>query len=226
VADLQGVADRIVTRRRAGDAQDDVLGAWIAARDRGELGDDDVRAEVITLLLAGHETTANAVAWTLGLLARHPAALAAVTDDAKAQGHEVVDAAISEGLRLYPPAWTVARAVTEPFELGGATIPAGSYAFVPIAAVHRDPAWWPDPDTFRLDRWAATPERGTFLPFGVGGRRCIGEHFARLEAREVIAAALRRAEIIAEGPLPEVEPTVTLRPRGGLRLQFKPLATP
>jgi cytochrome P450 len=219
VAALNGVVDRIVARRRASPAVDDVLGAWIEARDRGELDDDDLRAEVLTLLLAGHETTANAIAWTLALLARDPVACASVTDDV-IHGHTTLaDAAISEGMRLYPPAWVVARAVSEDFDLGTAILPAGAYAFVPIATLHRDPRFWPDPDAFRLDRWTRPPAKGTYLPFGGGPRRCIGEHFARLEAREIIAAVLRRATIEADGPLPEPEPTVTLRPRGGLRLR-------
>jgi cytochrome P450 len=113
------------------------------------------------------------------------------------------------------------RAVREPFDLGDATLPAGAYAFVPIAAIHRDPRVWPDPDAFRLDRWATPPSRGTYLPFGGGPRRCIGEHFARLEAREMVAAVLRRAVLEPVGPLPAPDPTVTLRPRGGLWLKAR-----
>lgn len=222
IADLNGVVDRIVARRREKPAIDDVLGAWISQRDRNELDDDDLRAEVLTLLLAGHETTANAVAWTLGLLSHHPEALTAVVADVDAGRTELVDAAISEGMRLYPPAWIVARAVTTDFDLGPATLPAGAYAFVPIATIHRDPAHWPDPGAFLLGRWTQSPAKGTYLPFGGGPRRCIGEHFARLEAREVLAAVLKKCTIEADGPLPAAEPSVTLRPKGGLRLRVKP----
>jgi cytochrome P450 len=222
IAALNGVVDRIVARRRAGTAVDDVLGTWIAQRDRGELTDEDLRSEVLTLLLAGHETTANAVAWTLGLLARNPDACATVAADCAAGHTAMADAAISEGMRLFPPAWIVARAVREPFDLGTAVLPAGAYAFVPIATMHRDPRFWAEPDAFRLDRWASPPAKGTYLPFGGGPRRCVGEHFARLEAREIVAAVLRRATIAADGPLPTPEPTVTLRPRGGLRLRISP----
>jgi cytochrome P450 len=219
VAELRGVVDRLVARRRAGEARDDVLGAWIAARDRGELDDDDLRAEVLTLLLAGHETTANAVAWTMGLLALHPDARDAVAKDAREGRTDLVDAAISEAMRLYPPAWIVARAVKEAVDLGTATIPAGAYVFVPIAAIHRDPNLWSDPDAFRLDRWTSAPAKGTYLPFGWGPRRCIGEHFAKLEAREIVAAVLRRATLEPAGPLPEPDPSVTMRPKGGLRVR-------
>jgi cytochrome P450 len=225
VGALRGVVDRIVAKRRAGDAKDDVLGAWIAARDRGELDDDDLRAEVLTLLLAGHETTANAVAWTLGLLAREPETLAKVAADVDSGSTKLADAAISEGMRLYPPAWIVARAVREPFDLGPATIPAGAYAFVPIAAIHRDPRYWTEPDAFRLERWEKAPVKGAYLPFGGGPRRCIGEHFARLEAREILAAVLRRATLTADGPLPRSVPTVTLRPDGGMWVRVKPRPT-
>ncbi|MCB9665353.1 MAG: cytochrome P450 [Alphaproteobacteria bacterium] len=221
IASLRRIADRLVLQRRQGDARDDVLGTWIAARDAGELDDDDLRAEVLTLLLAGHETTANAVAWTLGLLAQDPDALDAVTHAARAGDTALVDAAVAEGLRLYPPAWVVSRTTHAPLDLGATTLPAGAYAFVGIAAIHRHPDLWEEPDAFRLDRWTQQPPKDAWLPFGGGPRRCIGEHFARLEAREILAATLRRARVEPVGPLPPPQASVTLRPKGGMWVRVR-----
>jgi unspecific monooxygenase len=116
----------------------------------------------------------------------------------------------------------VARALREHVDVGPAVLPAGAYVFVPIAAIHRDARCWPDPDAFRIDRWSSAPLRGTYLPFGGGPRRCIGEHFARLEAREIVAAVLRRGVVEPVGPLPTAQASVTLRPRGGLHLRVRP----
>ena len=218
VASLHAVADAIIGRLRSGPAPG-VIGASIAANDRGDLSSSDLRGEVITLLLAAHETTANTVAWTLGLLTHAPEVLASVSADARLGQMGLVDAAVSEGVRLFPPAWVLARDIREPIDLGSATLPAGSRVFVPIAAIHRDPRTWRDPDAFRPDRWTAPAQKGTYLPFGAGPRGCIGEHLARLESREVVTRVLQQARIEAVEGLPEPEPGVTLRPRGDMKLR-------
>lgn len=232
VRELDAIVGRLIARRRAaGPLEGDLLADWILAADAGELTVEDLHAEVVTMLLAGHETTANTMAFTLALLATHPGEQEEVAAALFGEAGEDVaplERAIQEGLRLYPPAWAIARATTEPVELGGGAAggpvaPVGSYLFVPIAAIHRDPRWWSDPDDFRPDRHLTPAARGTFVPFGVGPRRCIGEHFARTEARIVLAAVLR-AFVVEADALPGTFPSVTLRPDGPVRLRLRPRA--
>lgn len=210
IAALDALTDRVIARRRAaGGSPDDLLGRWLAAAARGELDEADVRSEVLTTLLAGQETIANAVGWTLALLAHHPAQARA----------EDVDAIVSEGLRLYPPTWILARRARVPLDLGGQTIPAGSSLFLPTYTLQRDPVGWPDPERFDPARWAGGPT-GAWLPFGDGPRRCLGQHLARFELRAFVGGALRRGPITPDGPMPAPVASINLRPKGGLRLRF------
>jgi cytochrome P450 len=223
VRDLHAVVERLVARRRAlGPLEGDLLADWIRAADEGALSPEDLRAEVVTMLLAGHETTANAMSFTLALLATHPEEQAKVAAGLAVDDLVPLQNAFNEGLRLYPPAWVLARAVSADLDLGGTVAKPGSFLFVPIAAIHRDPRWWTDPDTFRPDRHLALSPaaRAAFLPFGVGPRRCIGEHFARTEARIALATVLRAFDITADA-VPDANPTVTLRPRGPVTLRLR-----
>jgi cytochrome P450 len=224
VRELHAVVERLVARRRAsGPLEGDLLADWIRAADAGELSAEDLRAEVVTMLLAGHETTANAMSFTLALLATHPEEQAKVAAGLAENDLAPLERAFNEGLRLYPPAWVLARAVSDDLDLGPTVVHAGAFLFVPIAAIHRDSRWWTDPDTFHPDRHLALSAgaRAAFLPFGVGPRRCIGEHFARTEARIALATVLRTFEVTADA-VPAANPTVTLRPRGPVRLQLRP----
>lgn len=222
VAALDEVVARLVARRREAPLDGDLLADWIRAADAGELSREDLHAEVVTMLLAGHETTANAMSFTLALLGAHPEEQARVVAGLDAGDPGPLDRAFAEALRLYPPAWVLARAVSAPMALGGAEVAAGSFLFVPIAAIHRDPRWWPAPDDFAPDRHLAPSpaQRAAFLPFGVGPRRCIGEHFARAEARIVLAEILRRFELRCDA-VPAPEASVTLRPAGPTRLRLR-----
>ncbi|MCA9683662.1 MAG: cytochrome P450 [Myxococcales bacterium] len=221
----------------------DLLATLIAASDEGGAGmsDQQLRDEAMTLFLAGHETTALALAHALYLLAKHPeieaklqAELAEVlpgdrlptTEDAKAllYTRRVLD----ETMRLYPPAWAIGREVLEEVEIAGYRIPAGAQLLISQWLVHRDPRFFPDPEAFDPDRWL--PERAkqlpryAFFPFGGGPRVCIGNHFAMLEATLLLAMIVQRAHLeLMPGQRLELLPSVTLRPKGpGLRARVHP----
>ena len=226
VAALDGVVGRLIERRRSlGPLGGDLLSDWIAAADAGTLSREDLHAEVVTMLLAGHETTANAMSFTLALLATHPEEQAKVADGLAAGDLAPLERAFQEALRLHPPAWILARAVQEDLDLGPTVAKAGTFLFVPIAAIHRDPRWWTDPDAFRPDRHLTLTlaQKAAFFPFGVGPRRCIGEHFARTEARIALASVLR-AYTVSATAVPAASPSVTLRPAGEVRLTLTPRA--
>jgi cytochrome P450 len=234
--ELSGVLERVVARRRARGPVDDLLGALLSAkRPEGcPLHAADLDAEGVTMLLAGHETTASAMAWTLGLLSRHPSVrrrlqheLEEVLGDrpvttADLASLPVLDAVVKESLRLFPPAWVLSRSANVALTLAGTEVPKGAFLFVPIHALHRHPAHWDDPEGFDPDRWLdgrgeRAKKAGMYLPFGMGQRRCVGEHLANLEARVALATLLRRVtpELLAGQELVP-EASVTLRPKGGL----------
>lgn len=239
-ADLDRVVQRMVTESRAaGDAGDSVLAMLLSARDEDgkPMADRQVRDEVMTLLLAGHETTANALTWTWLLLDENPAVAARLHAEVDAlSGPPTADdlaalpwtnAVLAESMRVYPPAWASGRRILTDVELGGWTVPAGSLASAIQWLTHRDPRWWPDPLAFRPERWI-TPEgaydesapgqpRGAYFPFGMGNRVCIGGSFARTEAVLVLATLAREwAPTLVAGHVVQPLPATILRPRGGL----------
>ena len=235
---LHTLVDALVEERRATPTdRSDLLSMLVAARDDGdgsELSDQEVRDEVMTLLLAGHETTANALAWTAHLLSRHPAeADRAAAEVSRVLGDRpataahvdeltVTKAVLDEALRLYPPAWAFTREATVDTTIsaegGRVDIPAGAQVMVAPWLMHRDPRFWDDPAAFRPARWAeeGSRHRFTFFPFGGGGRSCIGEHFARLESMIVLSELLRELRIEPLADCVERDHSITLRPRGGL----------
>ncbi|MEQ1566652.1 MAG: cytochrome P450 [Myxococcota bacterium] len=242
-ADLTGVVERIVARRRAREEPvGDLLDALLAGTrpDGTPLTAADLDAEGVTMLLAGHETTANAMAFALGLLGRTPAVrrrLRAELDEvlgdrdptaADLERLPFLDAVVKETLRLYPPAWILSRSTAEAVSIGGYDLPRGAFLFVPIYAVHRHPRYWDDPEGFDPDRWLdgrgeAARKAGAYLPFGLGQRRCVGEHLGTLEARLVLATLARRVHLSLEpGQGLDLELSVTLRPRGGLWMTPRP----
>jgi cytochrome P450 len=234
--DLSAVLDRLVARRRARAPVDDLLGHLLSARrpEGCPLHAQDLDAEGVTMLLAGHETTASAMAWALGLLSRHPGVrrrlqeeLATVLGDRPITAADLpalpwLDAVVKETLRLYPPAWILSRSALVDLDVAGHHVPAGGFVFVPIHALHRHPTYWDDPEGFDPQRWLdgrgeAARKAGMYLPFGAGQRRCVGEHLANLEARIALATILRRvspALLAGQELVPEA--SVTLRPKGGL----------
>lgn len=220
---LDEVVGRLIERRRAaGPLEGDLLADWIRAADAGELSTQDLHSEVVTMLLAGHETTANAMSFALALLATHPDEQAKVVAGLDAGELAPLERAFNEALRLYPPAWAIARATSAPVDLGASVAPEGAFLFVPIAAIQRDARWWTEPDRFRPDRHQtlSPAQKAAFLPFGMGPRRCIGETFARTEARIVLATILRRYTLEADA-VPDTQASVTLRPRGPVRLRLR-----
>jgi cytochrome P450 len=227
----------IADRRARGAAGGDLLSLLLRAREAGAgMTDTQVRDEAITLFLAGHETTANALTWTWYLLSQHEQAEAALHSElAEVLGGRaptVVDvprlpitqAVLSESMRLYPPAWAIGRRVLVEHRVDGAAIPAGSVVVVSPWLLHRDERWWPQASTFRLDRWSeeaiAERPRHAYIPFGGGPRMCIGEGFARMEAVMLLATIAQRWRLRPEssGEV-ALQPVVTLRPRGGLPMR-------
>jgi cytochrome P450 family 135 len=194
-----------IERRRSGadpGTDPDILTLLLAARDEEgrPLTDGELRDELITLLLAGHETTATSIGWAFERLLRTPAALERLTAEARdGQGHDYIDAVIKETLRVRPVVTEVFRAPTKPIELGGYRFAPGTQLAASILLVQYDPELYPpDPLAFRPERFLEdAPEPYTWIPFGGGVRRCLGAAFAQLEMRVVISAILARTELRA-----------------------------
>lgn len=236
---LHAIAGEVVAARRAsGSASDDLLGSLIAELDRGRLDDRELREIVITLIAAGHETTALALAWTLHLVGADPTVDARLAAEAQGAIEDpgslpFARRAVREALRLYPPAWGIGRETLRSIEMDGHRIPAGTQLYVAPWVIHRDPRWFPDPARFDPDRWGdggtgAFPESGgralsrAWIPFGAGPRACVGSGFAMLEAPLVLAALLRRWRFVPVAGHPvELQPAITLRPRHGLRMRVE-----
>jgi cytochrome P450 len=230
--ELDEIVYGIIARRRA-DGVDggDALSMLLAASD-GETGerpnDEQIRDEVMTLFLAGHETTANALTWTLYLLAHHPEIDARLGEAAASGDREYVMRIARESLRLYPPAWIVGReAKTDVTLVDGSFIAKGTTVFVSPLVLHRRADTFPDPDRFDPDRWIGfEPPPFAYVPFGGGARRCIGEDFAWGELvllLDVFARAYRFERTSSE-PV-GIHPLVTLRPDGPVGMRAaRPLA--
>lgn len=236
---LDATIFRIIAERRAsGLDRGDLLSMLLQTTyedDQSFMTDQQVHDEVKTLFLAGHETTANALAWAWYLLSQHPevyARLCAEADQVLGGRSPAFDdlpnlpytlKVLKEAMRLYPPAPTIGRMSVRPVELGGYRLPAGTQVIISPYALHRRPDYFPDPERFDPDRW--TPEmearlpRYAYLPFGGGPRICIGNHFAMMEGQLVLAALARSVVFELIEPQRIVpEPLVTLRPRYGIKM--------
>lgn len=215
--------------------REDLLSMLIEA----DMSDEQVRDEALTLFLAGHETTANALAWTLHLLARHPEiqgelqaeARNAAPEQSSASGSPLArfplaERVLLESLRLYPPAWTIGRMATEDLELGSYPVKKGSMVLTSQYLVHRDERWFPQPEVFDPSRWERCPRaslpRYAYFPFGGGSRVCIGEHFAMLELTLILTTLMRDWTVRpGPGPEPRPRPAITLRPDPAPRLRLE-----
>jgi|CZKU01.1.fsa_nt_gi cytochrome P450 len=225
-------------QRSGGDARDDLLSMLLEARDEdgSRMNDVQLRDEVMTMVIAGHETTANSLAWALFLLSQNPAADARLGAELSAvlggrlptlddlPNLPYVGCVVSEALRLYPPAWVIGREVAEPFELRGFLFPKGSQLYYSQWVVHRDARNFEDPEAFRPERWedglAKRLPRFAYFPFGGGPRACIGNAFATMEAALVLATLTQRHRFtLAAGHRVAPRASITLRPRYGMRMQ-------
>jgi cytochrome P450 len=242
IAALDAAINRVIARRRRAGGGDDLLAMLLAARDEdtgAAMSDKQVRDEVATILMAGHETTANALNWTFYLLAAHPSVRATLEAEvARVLGERPVTAqdiekltytrqVIEESMRLYPPAHTISRAALAADELDGVRVPRGATVVISPWVMHRHRKWWDDPERFDPSRFAperaAARPRFTYLPFGGGPRICIGAAFALTEAVAILATIARRYRLRL-APDATVEPVglITLRPRDGLKMMIEP----
>ena len=244
VRDLDTLVYRIIAERRqsAAEAAPDLLSLLLAARDEDGLGmsDRQLRDEVLTLLLAGHDTTALALTWAWVLLAQHPASRMALdTELERVLGGRPptasdvpqlrwVEHIIAETLRLYPTAWVLGREAIRDAQIGGQHIARGTSVLISPWVVHRDPRWFDEPDAFRPERWAdglmQRLPRFTYFPFGGGQRVCLGASFAQLEASLLLATIAQRFRLELTDPARPVEPwpVVTLRTRRGVPMVLAP----
>ncbi len=232
---LEGVIDDVAAERRESGIQgDDLLSILLRARDEGRIEDKQVRDEAMTMLLAGHDTTALTLTYALYLLSENPAAEARLHEEID----EVLDGkpgmadiprlkytrwVLDEAMRLYPPVYTMFRQATEDVELGGYTVPEGALVMLPQWAIHRDPANFEDPETFRPERWESPSNpQFSYFPFGAGPRSCIGKRFSLVEATMVLAAVAQRWSLdrIDDGPL-DLRGSLTMHPAEGMEMRIE-----
>jgi cytochrome P450 len=238
---LDGIIYSIIEeRRRSGADTGDLLSMLLHAEDEdgNRMDPRQLRDEVMTVVLAGHETTAIALSWTFHLLGENPEAEAKLS----AELEEVLDrrvptvtdlprlryaaAVIKESMRLYPPAWAVGREALGDCEIGGYHVPTKTQMFISQYVTHRDPRFFDDPDAFDPSRWQDGRTKNlpayAYFPFGGGPRLCIGSNFARMEAVLLLATVARefRLEPVTGDP-PVPQPSITLRPRGGIMMKLR-----
>lgn len=233
----EACAAMVRARRDRSEPGHDVLGLLLHAG----LDDTEVRDELVTLVIAGHETVAASLTWTLRLLAEHPEVVGRVHAEldevlgAPGRGRPVgwedlaalpvTRAVVDEGLRLYPPAWVITRRALADDVVDGVALPEGTLVITSPWLQHRREDLWPDARRFDVDRWLGSPpgaRREGYVPFGAGPRLCIGRDFAVVESVMVLAELLRDRTVAPAGPRPEVLASVTLRPRGGMHLAARP----
>jgi cytochrome P450 len=238
----RAVYKMIQDRRAAGDPGNDLLGMLLQARDEEtgkQMDDRQIRDEIITIIIAGHETVASALSWTWYLLASHPQVrdqidmeLASVLGNNEPVSNDIqrldlTRAVIDEALRLYPPAWLITRKAVGDDNLGDYRIQAGALMIISPFLLHRSPEYWKNPQVFNPARFlgvaGAERPRYAYIPFGGGPRMCIGNSFALLEARLILAMVAQRYRLrLAPGAAVLPEALVTLRPQHGLAMLLDP----
>jgi cytochrome P450 len=237
VRELDEIVERIIHQRRAGGDNGDLLSMLIAARDEdgSVMSDRQLRDEIMTFLLAGHETTAVSLSWTWYLLSQHPEAghklrqeLSDVLGGRTPQLEDLArlpytEKVVKESMRLYPPAWSLARSVAKETDIGGYRLPVGANVVMSPWIMHRDPRFFHHPEQFDPDRWSDLSTqnlpRFAYFPFGGGPRLCIGASFAMMEANLLLATIAQRVELrLVPGHPVTPQPGITLRPRHGMRM--------
>jgi cytochrome P450 len=236
------VAELITRRRAAPEEHFDFLELLMASRDREDgaaMSDKELIDEVLTLIVAGHETTAAALTWTWYLISQHPDTQARLEEEADRSPGDTplsLDAAeslvfthqvVQEALRLYPPGWLITRRTLEADELAGYLIPPRTDVFISPYLLHRHPAFWSEPEKFNPERFAgvdaAERHRFSYIPFAVGPRHCIGENMAMFEMLVHLSAMARRFRLTRAGDDPiELEAQINLRPRSPLMMTVQP----
>jgi cytochrome P450 len=232
---VYGIIDE---RRKSGQDRGDLLSMLLMAVDEegdgGGMTDQQLRDEAMTLFLAGHETTANALAWTWYLLSLNPSAAEAMHRELDSLGDRALTPAdyarlpytemiVAESMRMFPPAWAVSRLAIEDAMIGEWLVPKGAVVVAAQAVTHRDPRWFPDPDRFDPLRFTAEAKASrpklSYFPFGAGPRICIGEGFAWMEAVLIVATIAQRwkFELMSRDVTPQA--SITLRPKGGVRMR-------
>ena len=236
----QTIYGLIRERRKSGEDAGDLLSMLLLAQDEegdgAGMSDTQVRDEALTLFLAGHETTANALTWTWYLLSQNPECEARLHQELDTLDGRVPQMAdlpnlrytemvFAEAMRLYPPAWAIGRMSKAPFDLGDVHIEAKSICIMSPYVMQRDARWFPDPETFDPERW--TPEaresrpKFSYFPFGGGARVCIGERFAWMEGTLLLATLAQKWTLrLAEGQRVEPLPLITLRTKYGMRMSL------
>ena len=238
---IEAVVNRIIHDRRAsGGDHGDLLSKLMSAWDEtgSPMSDRQLRDEVITLLLAGHETTALALSWTGYLLGQHPEIQEKVADEIRGvlAGRSatpddlsrlaVTTSVITEAMRLYPPAWAIGREALHDCEIGRYRVAAGTTIYISAWVVHRDPRHFANPSEFQPERWWSDGVRDlprfAYFPFGGGPRICIGNRFAIMEAVLILATVMQRFRLALMSHEPVVPfPTITLRPQGGVHVTLQ-----
>jgi cytochrome P450 len=237
---LDAIIFRLIEeRRRSGRDHGDLLSMLLLAQDTegdgGQMTNAQLRDELMTIFLAGHETTANAMTWTWYLLSQNPefesklhqeidevlgGRVPGFDDVARLKYTEMV---LAESMRLYPPAWALGRMALNDFEIGGYVVPKNSLVLMSQYVMHRDPRYFANPSRFDPERW--TPEarearpQFSYFPFGGGPRRCIGEGFAWMEGILLLATLAQQWQmrLVPNHPV-ELKPVMTLRPKHGMRM--------
>ncbi|HBS03337.1 MAG TPA: cytochrome P450 [Leptospiraceae bacterium] len=236
---LRKVVDEIIEERKGKEDQyDDLLSILMQARDEEGRGMDyaQLRDEVLTLLLAGHETTANALSWALHLLSLHEEEQEHLAADCKPKCNgqvpnfemfkelEQTNRVVQETMRIYPPAWSIARRCKEEDEIMGYRVKSNSLVFLSQLVTHRHPAFWQDPENFRPSRFSPEESKGrhnyAFFPFGGGPRLCIGADFAMMEAVIILSSLMMEFKVEPVRDEVDMELLITLRPKNGLPLRI------
>jgi len=239
-AKLDAIIYRLIEeRRRSGEDRGDLLSMLLLAQDTegdgGRMTDAQLRDEVMTIFLAGHETTANAMTWTWYVLSQNPHAEAELHEEldrvlagrlptfADVAQLKYTEMVVAESMRLYPPAWAIGRLALKECKIAGYVVPARSLVLMSQYVMHRDPRYFPDPLRFDPQRWTAEARESRpqfcYFPFGGGPRRCIGEGFAWMEGILLLATLAQQWQLrLVENHPVALKPVITLRPKHGMRM--------